>query len=200
MTRFEPNPRYATKLRLIATLIGAAILICVVLLATLLRLDREISVRGAAIMVIVTVLLDVMWWLPAVFLAGPYCRSLKYEIQEEEVIVRGGIWTRTVKHVPYRTVTNLTVKRGLLDRWLGLGTLDIQTAGMSGTSSAEQSLAGLENAQEAYALVAAELRRFRGNMAPTAAEIEDEAVPSAEVLRAILADVRAIREALERRT
>jgi uncharacterized membrane protein YdbT with pleckstrin-like domain len=185
---------------LIATLIGAAILICVVLLATLLRLDREISVRGAAIMVIVTVLLDLLWWLPAVFLAGPYCRSLKYEIQEEEVIVRGGIWTRTVKHVPYRTVTNLTVKRGLLDRWLGLGTLDIQTAGMSGTSSAEQSLAGLENAQEAYALVAAELRRFRGNMAPTAAEIEDEAVPSAEVLRAILADVRAIREALERRT
>jgi len=32
------------------------------------------------------------------------------------------------------TITNLTVKRGLFDRWFGIGTLDIETAGMSGTS------------------------------------------------------------------
>ncbi len=103
--------------------------------------------------------------------------------------------------MPYRTVTNLTVKRGVLDRWLGLGTLDIQTAGMSGASSAEQSLVGLEDAQQVYALVVAELRRFRGSMAPTAAEVEGEAVAAtvpAETLNAILAEVQAIRQVLEK--
>jgi hypothetical protein len=99
--------------------------------------------------------------------------------------------------VPYRTVTNLTVKRDILDRWLfGLGTLNIQTAGMSGQTGAEESLVGLPNVQEVYELVVTELRRFRGGMAPTAAEVEGE--PSvANALNAILAEVRAIRQALE---
>jgi putative membrane protein len=132
-------------------------------------------------------------------LAGPYYRSLSYEIREDEVIVHVGIWTQSVKHVPYRTVTNLTVRRGVLDRWLGLGSLDIQTAGISGTSKAEQSLVGLERADQVYALVAAELRRFRGAMAPTAAGEDEQAGETAlagETLDALLTEVRAIRQAL----
>ncbi len=127
-------------------------------------------------------------------------RSLSYEIQDDEVVVRVGIITQAVKHVPYRTVTNLTIKRGLLDRWLfDIGTLNIQTAGMSGTTGAEESLVGLPNVQEVYEIVATELRRFRGGMAPTAAEVESEpgTAPTHE-LGAILAEVRAIRQALER--
>jgi hypothetical protein len=37
-----------------------------------------------------------------------------------------------------RTVTTISVKRDILDRWLfNLGTLEIQTAGMSGQTGAE---------------------------------------------------------------
>ena len=133
-------------------------------------------------------------------LTGPYYRSLSYEIQDDEVIVHVGILTKSVKHVPYRTVTNLTVKRDILDRWLfGLGTLNIQTAGMSGQTGAEERLVGLTNVQEVYEMVVTELRRFRGGMAPTAAEAESaSAVVSADALSAILAEVRAIRQALEK--
>jgi uncharacterized membrane protein YdbT with pleckstrin-like domain len=97
-------------------------------------------------------------------------------------------------------VTNMTVKQGLIDRLLGLGTLEIQTAGMSGTSTAEQSLAGLENAQQVYEIVAGHLRRFRGAMSPTAAEDEGIDIPagSDEVLAEILAELRAIRQTLEK--
>jgi hypothetical protein len=102
-----------------------------------------------------------------------------------------------VKHVPFRTVTNLTVKRGILDRWFfDLGTLNIQTAGMSGNTGAEESLVGLDNYDEVYEMVATELRRFRGGMAPTAAE---EELDSPEVLSALLGEVRAIRQTLEAR-
>jgi uncharacterized membrane protein YdbT with pleckstrin-like domain len=94
-------------------------------------------------------------------------------------------------------VTNITVKRGLIDRWLGLGTLDIQTAGISGTQQAEQSLVGLADPDEVYDLVVGQLRRFRGAMAPTQAEMD---VPSSadETLAALLVEVRAIRKALEK--
>jgi hypothetical protein len=101
--------------------------------------------------------------------------------------------------VPYRTVTNLQVKRDILDRWFfNLGTLNIQTAGMSGQTGVEESLTGLPNVQEVYELVATELRRFRGGMAPTAADVDVEpAEGTAPALAAILDEVRAIRQKLD---
>jgi uncharacterized membrane protein YdbT with pleckstrin-like domain len=197
---FVPNLRYLTKLRWSMTLVALVILASGALMGGLLSLDRDIGARGGWITTIVIAGIALIWWLPAMLLSGPYYRSLSYEIHEDGVIVRVGILTRSVKHVPYRTVTNMTVRRGVLDRWLGLGSLDIQTAGISGSSKAEQSLVGLENADEVYALVAAALRRFRGAMAPTAAGEEGEAkqAPSAdETLTALLGEVRAIRQILE---
>jgi len=192
---FKPSPKYLSKLRLIITLVALLILLSGVLLGWLMSFDPEIGTRGFRIVVIVTVIIDAIWWVPGMLLTGFYYRSLSYEVQDDEVIVRAGIWTKSVKHVPYRTVTNLTVKRDILDRWLfGLGTLNIQTAGRSGQTGAEERLVGLPNVQEVYELVAAELRRFRGGMAPTAAEVEAE---PARVLNEILDEVRAIRQVLE---
>ncbi len=76
--------------------------------------------------------------------------------------VQGVILTHSVKHVPYRTATNITVRRDIFN----LGSLYIQTAGMSGQSGAEEKLVGLENVQEIYEMVVVELRRFRGAMPP----------------------------------
>jgi len=197
---FKPSSKYLSKSRLGITIVAALILAGGVLLGWLMSFDQEIGSIGFRIVVIVTAIADVVWWAPAMLLTGPYYRSLSYEIQDDEVIVRAGILTKSVKHVPYRTVTNLTVKRDILDRWLfGLGTLNIQTAGMSGQTGAEERLVGLPNVQEVYEMVVTELRRFRGGMAPTAAEVEGApAVASADTLGAILAEVRAIRQSLER--
>ena len=195
---FNPSPQYLTKLRLVITLVALLILAGGVLLGWLLSTDPKIGASGARTAVIVVGIADVIWWVPALILTGPYYRSLAYEVQDDEVIVRAGIWTKSVKHVPYRTVTNLTVKRDILDRWLGIGALNIQTAGMSGTTGAEEKLVGLTNVQEVYEIVVTELRRFRGSMAPTAAGVEGEpAVASINTLSAILTEVRAIRRALE---
>ena len=128
---------------------------------------------------------------------APYVNSLQYEIHEDEVIVRGGIITKSVKHVPFRTVTNLRTSQGPFDRLFGLGTLDIQTAGMSGQTGAEEKLSGLPNFVEIYDQVAQALRRYRQAMGPTASE--DEPVMNAEAsLQAILQELRAIRSSLEK--
>ena len=199
--RFVPNSRYRTKLYWSTTLIALSIVAFGALLGWLLSLDRSIGARGGWITFVVMAGIALLCWAPGMLLSGPYYRSLRYEICEDEVIVHAGILTRSVKHVPYRTVTNLTVRRGVLDRWLGLGSLDIQTAGISGTNKAEQSLVGVENADEVYALVAAELHRFRGAMAPTAAGEEGETqqtLSANKTLTALLSEVRAIRQVLEK--
>lgn len=194
---FNPDPKYLTKLRVVISLVALLILAGGILLGLLLSLDRSIGLGIGLIVIAVIFGLDILWWIPALLLTGPYYDSLSYEVQDDEVIVRVGIWTKSVKHVPYRTVTNLQIKRDILDRWFfNLGTLNIQTAGMSGQTGAEERLVGLPNVQEVYELVATELRRFRGGMGPTAADVEsvEGATPT---LGAILDEVRAIRERLE---
>ena len=88
------------------------------------------------------------------------------------------------------------MKQDPLDRLFGIGTLNIQTAGMSGQTGAEERLVGLPNFQEVYEQIAGTLRRFRGAMAPTQAEAEPAATE--ELLAAILDELQAMREAFER--
>lgn len=111
--------------------------------------------------------------------------------------MEAGVVTRSVKHVPYRTVTNLKMSRGPFDRLFGLGTLTVQTEGMSGQSGVEESLVGLEDVLAACDEVAASLRPYRRAMPPTAAG-EDLVEPDGE-LSLILTEVRQIRRALESR-
>jgi len=191
---FNPSPQYLTRLRLVITLVALLILAGGALISWLMSTDPKIGADGGRIAAIIVAVTDVVWYLPALMLTGPYYRSLSYEVQDDEVIVHVGIWTQSIKHVPYRTVTNLTIKRDILNRWLGTGALNIQTAGMSGTTGAEEKLVGLTNVQEVYEIVVTELRRFRGSMAPTAAGVEGEpAVASINTLSAMLTEVRAIR-------
>ncbi len=196
----RPSPDYQQKLRWTFTLIAGVILLFGVGMGWLISLDAEIGGQALRVAFWITGGLNLLWWLPAMALVGPYYRSLRYEIHEDEVIVRVGIWTQSIKHVPYRTVTNLTIKRDILDRQLNLGTLEIQTAGLSGsTPKAEQSLVGLVDAQAIYERVVEHLRRFRGGMEPPAsAEAADVLAPSpsAQRLEEILAELRAIRRAV----
>lgn len=194
----KPSIGYLKKLRVILTLVAVLIALFGYIMGQLIGIDHGPYVAN---MVFIGFLIaDLVWWIPAILLVGLYYRSLSYEIQDDEVIVRVGIVTKSVKHVPYRTVTNLKVNRGILDRYLfNLGSLNIQTAGMSGTTGAEESLVGLSNVQEVYDHVAGKLRSFRGGMTPTAADVDIESdASSGAVLGAILNELKAIRKNIEK--
>jgi membrane protein YdbS with pleckstrin-like domain len=195
---YVPSPRYRTKLYATLTCIALSFQAGALVFAMLLSLDRDTGIGAGVLVFLLTAALNCLWWVPAMVWSGFYQRSLSYEIRDNEIIVRQGVLTRAVKHVPYRTVTNITVRRGLIDRWLGIGTLEIQTAGISGTHQAEQTLVGLVDVDELYDLVVARLHRFRGGMSPTQAEAEAPHSTD-DTLVALLAEVRAIRRALEER-
>jgi len=194
---FTPHPQHKLKMRLVMTIIACLVMLGVLLISIPISIENN-GIRTALIMIAICFGLDVLWWVPAMVLVEPYYRSLSYEIQDDQVVMRVGLATKSVKHVPYRTVTNITVKQDLIDRLLGLGTLEIQTAGMSGTNTAEQSLAGLEDAQQVYEMVAARLQRFRGAMAPTATEEAGTAGGAEAILGEILSELRAIRTKMEK--
>lgn len=67
--------------------------------------------------------------------------TLRYRFDEEGVGVSWGYFFRHESHITYDKIQDIHVNRGLLERWLGLGTVDVQTA--AGSAGAEISLVGL---------------------------------------------------------
>ena len=190
---FKPSPRYRSKLYLVTTVIAVVIMLAGLPLYWLA--GRDDGLLAAIVVIGIVLLVNLVWYLPTLLLINSYFRSLVYEIQDDEVIVHVGIWTKSVKHVPFRTVTNLKVNRDIFDRWFfDLGSLNIQTAGMSGSQGAEEALVGLPNVDEIYELVVEQLRRFRSGMTPTATEVEQG---DAGTLNAMLAELVAIRKGME---
>ncbi len=193
-----PHKKYLTKMLVSICTIILVNMFFLLIFTWPIAADGEVT--GAIIYAAIVTGLGLLGIAITVILSGPYYRSLKYEIMDDEVIVRAGIITKSVKHVPYRTVTNLVVKRGILDRLFGLGTLNIQTAGMSAnTTAAEESLVGLENVQELYETVAAKMRRYRGALSPTQTENEPISQTQNPELSAILVELQAIRHVLEKK-
>jgi membrane protein YdbS with pleckstrin-like domain len=194
----KPSASYLRKLWVTCTIIALATVLVGYLFGLLVGIDEGVHVTIA-----ITVYMAIfagLFWLTAVILSVFYYRSLSYEIQDDEIIVRVGIVTKSVKHVPYRTVTNISIKRGILDRFMfDIGTLAVQTAGMSGTSGAEQSLVGLVDVQAIYDDVVIKLREFRGAMSPTAAEEDTvQESPRGDVMASMLEELRAIRRSVEK--
>lgn len=161
---FQPASRLRNKFFAQLIVFGTLAVLSVLIFVWLIAAEENAS-QPFLLALGVGLLTNAVWIVPTALLITPYCASLHYEIHEDEVIVRAGVITKSVKHVPYRTVTNLEVLRGPFDRVFGLGTLKVQTAGMSGQQGAEETLIGLPNVQEVYEMVAVALRQYRGALA-----------------------------------
>ena len=145
-----------------------------------------------------TTLANLVWALPTFVAQWPVYKRYRYELLDDEIVVHSGWLTQNVRHVPYRMVTNIEIRRGLIDRLFGMGTLNIETAGNSDPNSrAEARLQGLAEVDSVYQEVAACLRAFdesqqrqpweRNRRPVTEAVDTDE-----DVMQAILAELKAI--------
>ncbi len=78
-----------------------------------------------------------------------YYNSIWYQVTDTEIVVHKGIITKTEKAVPFRTVTNIEIKRGPFDRVFGIGCVKVHTAGSSNANTgAEENLIGLISPDE----------------------------------------------------
>lgn len=116
-------------------------------------------------------IVHLFWLVPALVGIVVYVRSIEYAVISEagtampEIYVKKGIINITRKHVPFRTITNIASRAGVLDRLFRIGTVEIQTAGYSGgptgKSGPEEKLEGIKFYQELARFILRELRRFR---------------------------------------
>ncbi len=124
--------------------------------------------------------------------------NLSYSLREERIILRKGILNKKEVSVPYRAVTDFTLRQGFFERRLGMGAILVQTAGQSVQPSGyEAKLEGLENFAELHRELRGRLQA--GKQVLTEAIADDAPFSTEQLLAAILAEIRSLREDLEKR-
>lgn len=86
--------------------------------------------------------------------------TLRYHFDEDGVSMRWGILFRKEIYLTYRRIQDIHLTRNLLQRWMGLATISLQTA--SGSSQAEMSIEGILQAEELRDFLYGRMRGSRG--------------------------------------
>jgi membrane protein YdbS with pleckstrin-like domain len=77
-----------------------------------------------------------------------YYESMWYELHQDEMRWKRGVWFRSTGIVPYNRVTNIDIRQGPVMRALGISTISIQTAGYSGQAAPEIRIEAIEYPDE----------------------------------------------------
>lgn len=87
---------------------------------------------------------------PGVLVALPILffkyETLRYRFDADGVSVSWGILFRREVYLTYRRIQDIHVTRGIIQRWLGLATISLQTA--AGSSQAEMQIEGVPQVEE----------------------------------------------------
>jgi membrane protein YdbS with pleckstrin-like domain len=116
-----------------------------------------------------TVIANLVWLIPTLIVLPPYVKSIEYSVKAEsgdtmpEIYSKRGIFTITRRHVPFRTITNISSKAGPFDRLFKIGSVHIETAGYSGPNQKgpEETLDGIVFYEEVRDFILMELRKFK---------------------------------------
>ncbi len=133
-------------------------------------------------------------WLFGPWLSKVWFRNLSYLIDDKKITLRTGILSRVERNIPYRGITDFTLHKSLFDRYLGIATIKIQTAGQSPTASGyEAMLAGLEDYNQLYLKLKQHINKEKDAPGITNESLYSES----ELLTKILMELKAFREIIE---
>ena len=127
-----------------------------------------------------------------------YYPTIHFSLTNEEINVNRGLITKSNKIVPYRTITNIDIKRGLYDRLFGIGSIEIQTAGFSaGKQGPEERIDGVprEEIEHIRALIMKRVRSVKGSPG-TSQDVDMELNTESDILNAILYEIKELRKSL----
>lgn len=122
--------------------------------------------------------------------------TLRYRFDDDGVSMSWGILFRREINLTYRRIQDIHVTRNIIQRWMGLATVAIQTA--SGSATPEMQIVGIVEYEALRDFLYTKMRGAKGiDEAPartgSAAAPDDEALA---LLRRIAADLAALRERL----
>ena len=137
-------------------------------------------------------------WVVSTPIVYIWIKNLKYEIDDEKVIINQGIINKLEKSIPYRAITDFVLHRSLFDRILNIASIRVQTAGQSITTTGyEGNLTGILNWRDTHSLMKEKLSNIHGSNVAVA--VQDETIDKGTegVLRSILEEIRGLRKSLE---
>jgi uncharacterized membrane protein YdbT with pleckstrin-like domain len=129
--------------------------------------------------------------------------TMRFRFDAEGVHMRWGILFRRQINLTYARIQDIHLTSGFIQRWLGLADIRIQTA--SGSAGAEMTLEGLLEFEAVRDFLYARMRGARKPAPAAAAAVSGAPGPAHEtaqtlaLLRQAVDELRAAREALERR-
>ena len=132
-------------------------------------------------------------------------RTLRYRFDEEGIHMRVGVLFRREVNLTYARIQDIHLQSGMIQRWLGLADIQIQTA--SGSASAELVIEGFKEFEEIRDFLYARMRGAKGGVVGAEA-VRQTAQPSAvgvnndetvTLLLNIRDELRRTRELLEQR-
>jgi len=137
---FEPLAANARRAMRLGWTLGLGILAvpsCLVAFAFLAKFGVDGFERAGLLLLLAIALLLFGWWY-----GGARWRHAGVALDERGIAIRRGVWWRSETFVPRSRVQHTDINRGPIDRWLGLATLKLYTAG---TRLASVETEGLEN-------------------------------------------------------
>ena len=143
---------------------------------------------------------------PLLILAGPYLyfryHTMRYKFTDDGISMSWGILFRREIIVNYARIQDIHLKSNIVERWLGLARILVQTA--SGSGSAEMTIEGLKEFEALRDFLYSRMRGVKDHHvapAPGAnpAHVAAGSDELAAALRETAAELRAVRVALEQR-
>lgn len=128
-------------------------------------------------------------------------RTMRYQFNDDGISMSWGILFRRQIIVNYARIQDLHLKSNLIERWLGLARIQIQTA--SGNHAAEMTIEGVKEFEAVRDYLYARTRGVKARAADPGAPAQTAGagpVPATDeltaVLRAAVRELRALRETL----
>ncbi len=149
-------------------------------------------------------LLSCLVFPPALLFAGPYYyfryHTMRYKFTDDGISMSWGILFRKEVIVNYARIQDIHLKSNVVERWLGLARILVQTA--SGSSSAEMTIEGIKEFEALRDFLYARMRGVKDHPSPASGVLHPAANSDHVVaaLREAAAELRALREQLARRT
>ena len=137
--QISPDQKYFKKYIynvMLANLIFFIILIpfCLVILG-----EKDNGLLALMIGSLGIVIIDII----VVILSRLWINNLSYFVNETSITIYKGIFTKIEQNIPNSKVTDFVLYRDIFDRFLGIGSIKVQTAGASGESGFEGELNGI---------------------------------------------------------
>lgn len=192
----RPDKKLITKSWLTLITISIFIMIFALLMLVIPALNSDVDFTEFSFyMWRVVIGLLLLTWIITAPIVILWIKNLSYIIEDDKIVIKKGILTKIKQNIPFRMITDFMLERTLYDRWLGIGSIKIQTAGQTQNATGyEGKLAGLINWNELYEKLRLDLTEARSSTK----EISKSPKVNEGVLENILIELKKISNILEK--